>query len=250
MAMRKISQQAQFLGRVGDFESFKLLLDTLPDTAFFIKDAKGRVMLFNHRSCEIYNVHNEAEILGKTDYDLHPKALADKYTHDDRQVMRTRKPIVNAIELAPNNSNRLVVYSKAPVFDRKGKVIGVAGVYRFVDDISDTPDWYGRFSGLIAYIHESYPTTIRLDELAQRTNTSERQLERRFMKVFGVSIVDYILRVRINAARELLETTTRTVSDIALAVGFYDHSHFIRNFKRLRGCSPRQYRLLRSSTGL
>jgi len=240
--MRKIIQQAQFLKRIGDVESFKLLLDTLPDTAFFIKDLKGRVMLFNRRSCEVYNVHHESEILGKTDYDLHPKSLADKYTHDDRQVMQTRKPILSATELAPNNSNHLVVYSKAPVLDRQKKVIGVAGIYRFVGDVSYTPDWYGRFSEVISYIHESYPKAIRLDELARRMRVSQRQLERRFIKIFGIGIVDYLLRVRINAARELLETTTRTVSDIALAVGFYDHSHFIRTFKRLRGCSPKQYR--------
>ena len=242
MAMRKMTLQEQFLSRIGDFESFKLLLDTLPDTAFFIKDTKGRVVLFNRRSCEVYNIHHESEILGKTDYDLHPTPLADKYTQDDRQVMRTRKPIINATELAPNNSNRLVVYSKVPVFDRKGIVIGVAGIYRFVDDISDMPDWYGRFSDVINHIHSSYAGTIRLDGLAQRTNTSQRQLERRFVKVFGISIVDYVLRVRINAARELLETTDRTVSDIATAVGFYDHSHFIRTFKRLCGSSPKQYR--------
>jgi len=241
--------QAQFLNRIGDFESFKLLLDTLPDTAFFIKDTKGRVVLFNRRSCEVYNLHHESEVLGKTDYDLHPKPLADKYTHDDHQVMQTRKPITNATELAPNNSNRLVVYSKAPVFDRKRKVIGVAGVYRFVDDINDTPDWYGRFSDVIAYIHTSYSATIRIEDLARRMKTSKRQIERQFRRVFGVSIIDYILRVRINAARELLEITTRTVSDIATAVGFYDHSHFIRNFKRLCGFSPKQYRSRHATAG-
>jgi len=250
MAMRKMTLQEQFLSRIGDFESFKLLLDTLPDTAFFIKDTKGRVVLFNRRSCEVYNISNESEILGKTDYDVHPTPLADKYTQDDRQVMRTRKPIINATELAPNNSNRLVVYSKAPVFDRQRKVIGVAGIYRFVDDISDTPDWYGRFSDVVNHIHAHYPKALRLDELAHRTNTSQRQLERRFMKVFGIGIVDYILHVRINAARELLENTPRTVSDIATAVGFYDHSHFIRNFKRLCGTSPKQYRSRHAASGI
>ena len=68
MAMRNITLQRRYLNQIGDFESFQLLLDTLPDTAFFIKDLKGRVMLFNRRSCEIYNVHHESEILGKTDY--------------------------------------------------------------------------------------------------------------------------------------------------------------------------------------
>jgi len=231
-----------FIAAIGDFESIKLLLDTLPDTAFFMKDLKGRVMMFNRRSCEIYNIDHESEIIGKTDYDLHPKSLADKYAHDDQQVMKTRKPIINATELAPNSSNRLVVYSKVPLFNRKNSVMGVAGLYRLIDDISDTPDWYGHFSSVIEFIHKNYPQAIHIDELAKLSKTSPRQLERRFNKIFGITISDYISRTRIIAAIEHLEQTNRTVSDIAQSVGFYDHSHFIRTFKRLRGCSPKQYR--------
>ena len=214
----------------------------MPDTAFFMKDLKGRVMMFNRRSCEIYNVDNESEIIGKTDHDLHPKALADKYAHDDRQVMKTRKPIINATELAPNSPNRLTVYSKVPLFNHKKKVIGVAGIYRLIDGISDTPNWHGHFSSVIKFIHTHYPKTLPVEELAKLAHTSVRQLERRFIKIFGINISDYILRTRIYAALELLEQTNRTVSDIAQSVGFYDHSHFIRTFKRLRGCSPKQYR--------
>ncbi len=53
---------------------------------------------------------------------------------------------------------------------------------------------------------------------------------------------DLILRVRVSASRSLLENTDRTIADIALAVGFYDHSHFTRTFKRMMSCSPKQYR--------
>ncbi len=242
MEAQKRRSSKDFLSQIGDFESFKLLLDTMPDTAFFMKDLKGRVMMFNRRSCEIYNIDHESEIIGKTDYDLHPKSLADKYAHDDQQVMKSRKPIINATELAPNSSNRLVVYSKVPLFNRKNKVIGVAGLYRLIDDISDTPNWYGHFSSVIDFIHKNFPQTLHVDELAKLSKTSPRQLERRFIKIFGINISDYILRTRIHAAIEHLEHTNRTVSDIAQSVGFYDHSHFIRTFKRLRGCSPKQYR--------
>jgi AraC-like DNA-binding protein len=120
--------------------------------------------------------------------------------------------------------------------------MGVAGLYRLIDDISDKPDWYGHFSSVIAFIHKNYPQSIHVDELAKLSKTSPRQLERRFIKIFGINISVYILRTRINAAIEHLEHTNRTVSDIAQSVGFYDHSHFIRTFKRLRGCSPKQYR--------
>lgn len=54
---------------------------------------------------------------------------------------------------------------------------------------------------------------------------------------------NYIQLTRVNAARELLERSTRLVSDIAQAVGFYDQSHFSRVFKRFRGQTPHQYRL-------
>jgi len=241
MKPREQSSKA-FLSKIGDFESIKLLLDTMPETAFFMKDLKGRVMLFNRRSCEIYNVGHESEVIGKTDYDLHPKALADKYAHDDQHVMTTGKTIINATELAPNSSNRLVVYSKVPLFNRAHEVIGVAGLYRLIDDISDAPDWYGHFSSVIAFIHAHYPQTIHIEELAKLGKTSARQLERRFIKIFGINISDYILRTRIHVALEQLEQTNRTISDIAQAIGFYDHSHFIRTFKRLRGLSPKQYR--------
>ena len=53
---------------------------------------------------------------------------------------------------------------------------------------------------------------------------------------------EYLLRVRITAARTLLESTDRTIADIACETGFYDHSHFTRTFKRLIGASPGQYR--------
>jgi len=50
------------------------------------------------------------------------------------------------------------------------------------------------------------------------------------------------LRVRITAARTLLETSDRTIADIACETGFYDHSHFTRTFKRIVGISPGLYR--------
>lgn len=235
--------QQKFMNQIQDFASFKLLLDTLPDTAFFIKDRKGRVMLFNRRACEIYNIDHESDVFGKTDDELHPKALAEKYRRDDQRVMRSRKPILNAMELGPSKPERIVVYSKVPLFDHARKVIGIAGLYRFVDVVRDAPDWYGRLSHMMEHIHAHYAEQLRMEELSTLARISERQLERRFLAIFGMTITEYILRTRISVAIDLLETTDRTLSDIGQAVGFYDHSHFIRIFKRERGCSPRQYRL-------
>ena len=53
---------------------------------------------------------------------------------------------------------------------------------------------------------------------------------------------DYMTSVRINAAKTLLATTDRRISDIAADTGFFDHSHFIRTFRRVVGVPPARYR--------
>ena len=52
----------------------------------------------------------------------------------------------------------------------------------------------------------------------------------------------HILNVRIRAACNLLAKTNDTIASIALESGFYDHSHFTRNFKKVMKVSPSEYR--------
>ena len=52
----------------------------------------------------------------------------------------------------------------------------------------------------------------------------------------------YLASLRVNRARHLLETTDLSISDIAQTCGFYDHSHFVRVFRRERGVTPGEYR--------
>jgi len=156
--------------------------------------------------------------------------------------MRTGKPIVNALAPAPENSDKMILYSKVPVFDKNRRVIGVAGIHRIVDGLRDTPQWYGRFSKVLDHIHKHYEEELDIGTLATQAAISQSQLERRFRQLLGTSPGEYILRVRVSASRALLESTDRTIADIALAVGFYDHSHFTRTFKRHMSCSPKDYR--------
>ncbi len=58
----------------------------------------------------------------------------------------------------------------------------------------------------------------------------------------------YLVTIRLNAARKLLTTTDMLVADIATAVGFCDQSHFIRVFKQDRGETPRVYRKRHQTT--
>ncbi len=234
--------QRQFLDRIGNLAPFRQLLDLVPDVAFFMKDRAGRFVMHNRRSCEFFQISSEREVLGKTDYDFFSHDRAELYVRGDREVMETGRPIINAIAPAPEESDKIIVYSKVPVYGKNGRVIGVAGIHRIVDGLKDTPRWYGRFSEVLKHIHRHYDAEIDLAGLAAQAGVSQSQLERRFRQLLGTSPGEYVLHVRINASRTLLETTDRTIADIALSVGFYDHSHFTRTFRRLMSCSPKQYR--------
>ena len=234
--------QSDFLSQIGDLSPFRQLMDLVPDVAFFMKDRAGRFVMQNQRSCEYCQVNHERETLGKTDYDFFPKDRAALYVQGDQEVMRNGRPIINAIAPAPENSDKMIVYSKVPIYGKDERIIGVAGIHRIVEGLRDTPDWYGRFSKVIDHIHNHYGDEMALSGLAAQACVSQSQLERRFRQLLGTSPGDYILRVRISASRTLLETTDRTIADIAQAVGFYDHSHFTRTFRRMMSCSPKQYR--------
>jgi AraC-like DNA-binding protein len=234
--------QKDFVSQIGDLAPFRQLLDLVPDVAFFMKDRSGRFVMQNQRACEYCQVNHERETLGKTDYDFFPKDRAELYVQGDQEVMRSGKPIINAIAPAPENSDQMIVYSKVPVYGKNRRVIGVAGIHRIVEGLRGTPDWYGRFSKVIDHIHKHYGEELDIGGLAAQAGVSQSQLERRFQQILGTSPGEYILRVRINASRALLENTDRTIADIAQSVGFYDHSHLTRTFKRMMSCSPKQYR--------
>jgi two-component system response regulator YesN len=60
----------------------------------------------------------------------------------------------------------------------------------------------------------------------------------------GISLFDYIGRLRVENARALLESSSASIGRVALQTGFYDSSYFSRSFRRYTGMSPFQYRQL------
>jgi len=241
--MKSVHIKQTFLQQAGsNLKHIQELLDLIPDVAFFVKDRKGRFVMQNRRAYESCGAANEADTLGKTDHDFFPADRAVAYIEGDQRVMTSGKSIVNALCPAPDATNKLIVYSKVPVRADNGKIIGVAGIHRIIDNMRNTPDWHGSFAAAIDFLHLHYASPLKISDLAKRAGISRRQFERRFEKVLGCDPKTYLSRVRIAAARDLLEKTDRTLTDIAVAVGFYDHSHFTKAFKQVMSCTPNTYR--------
>lgn len=242
MAPPKLQQD--FFEKMDWRGTFGPLLDLLPDVAFFMKDLEGRFVMHNRRACEYCRAASEEDTLGKTDFDFWPHDRAQSYVDGDRRVMTTGQPILNAIAAAPEEegSENLILYSKVPVRDRNGKIIGLAGIHRELGKKGSAPVTYGRMGEALQAMYSHYAENLQTEDLATSASLSKSQFNRKFRRLFGTTPHEYLLRVRVNAACRLLETTDLTVTAIALETGFFDHSHFTRVFHRIMDVTPGEYR--------
>ena len=92
------------------------------------------------------------------------------------------------------------------------------------------------------YIEKNYEEKITVDDLASMLSISRRNLERRFKKVTYNSIVEYMQRVRIEAAKQTLERAKENVNEAMYKAGYTDIKAFRTTFKKLTGLSPLEYR--------
>lgn len=105
----------------------------------------------------------------------------------------------------------------------------------------ERPQWIS-VDEAIAFIDNNYAAELKLGELAAQARLSERQLSRLFRRQTGMSFVEYVQSVRMDAACRLLASSRSSVEEIASAVGYADMKFFYRLFKKKTGVTPRQYR--------
>ena len=120
-----------FLRQVHGFDAYEQLFNLIPDVAFFVKDRKCRLVSYNTRSLESCGLTSEEEVIGKVGYEYYAADRMDEYIEQDVRVMKSGKPILNAICPTPETgSNAMIVYSKIPLRNRRGRVIGLVGIWR------------------------------------------------------------------------------------------------------------------------
>src|SRR5438034_8716705 len=92
------------------------------------------------------------------------------------------------------------------------------------------------------FIHEHSDDELSLTKVAKFSNISTNHLSEKFKKVAGINFVNYVARIRVGKARDLLQNSNLRISEIAFAVGFQSLSQFNRVFKKLTRQSPTQFR--------
>lgn len=101
------------------------------------------------------------------------------------------------------------------------------------------PEWLAR---VVAHIHLHAHEPITAAGLADLGAVSLSRLSHGFREHMGKSLSTYIHDYRLRIAARALRQTTRSIKDIALKFGFYDHAHFSREFAKHHGVAPTEYR--------
>ena len=104
-----------------------------------------------------------------------------------------------------------------------------------------------QISRLLSYLNANYAQPLNVSDLTEFAHMSQSSLMRTFGEFTGRSPIDYLIRLRVTRAAHLLVTTPLRVTEISEVVGFEDSNYFARQFKRIQGISPREYRRGRAS---
>jgi len=109
----------------------RAVIDNIPD-AIYIKDLSGKKTLANLAELKLTGADYEADVIGKTDYDLFPADVAKSYTEDDRQVIQEGIPLINREGTLVDKEGNVhwMVGTKLPLYDNNNNIIGLLGIGR------------------------------------------------------------------------------------------------------------------------
>lgn len=109
----------------------RTVIDNIPDS-IYCKDNAYRKTLANLSELHYLGVKSETEIIGKTDFDLYPKELADGFFADDQWVIQTGRPVINREEFVIDKTGQKhwLLTSKHPTKDEFGNITGLVGIGR------------------------------------------------------------------------------------------------------------------------
>lgn len=94
----------------------------------------------------------------------------------------------------------------------------------------------------IEYVDKNYPNNFKISDLANECHMSETHFRRIFQEKMNMTPVEYVNFVRVRKACELIDKTDISMEDVAEKVGFVTPSTFNRNFRRIIGTSPYQWK--------
>lgn len=222
------------------------LFDALPDVVFFIKDNAGRYVRVNQTLADRCSGGDKAKLIGRRPEEVFAPALATSYARQDETVLRTGKRVEHQLELHiyPGGKAGWCLTTKHPLRDGKGTIIGVTGISRDLNAPSDKATGFAELAAALRHMQKHFTESLRIEEIAKKAGLSVYQFEQRVHRLFQMSPLQLLHKLRLDEATRLLRETGMSLADIAIDTGWCDQSAFTRHFTRYAGMAPGKFRAL------
>lgn len=232
--------------RLADPAVMEALFDALPDVVYFVKDLHGRYVTVNQTLAQRCAGGDKSRLIGRRPSEVFPASLATSYARQDEMVLRTGKAVKHQLELHiyPGGRAGWCLTTKLPLKDGNSQIVGVAGISRDLNAPGDKASGYAELASALKFMQTGYAESLRIEDIATKAGLSVYQFEQRVQKLFQMSPLQLLHKLRLDEATRLLRETKMPLSEIAIETGWCDQSAFTRHFSRYAGMSPGKFRAL------
>lgn len=229
---------------------FSQVFDSLPDVLFYVKDAQGRYLWVNNTLVERSGLSDRSAVVGKMSDQLFAVPGAGTAAQE-MELIRSQRPVRE--HLRPYRTCKGELYwclsSKFPMRDGSHKVAGLVGLSRDLPRSNERHRSYSRLARFLEYLDLHFDCGVLIADAARHAALSMDMLERLVFDVFRLTPSQLLKKKRIDKACQLLEETGSTLTEIAHASGYADHSAFSRQFKSATGITPAVWRATHKASG-
>ena len=155
----------------------RTLINNLPD-AIYAKDTSCRKTIANPTDVHNMGLQSEADVLGKDDFELFQKDVAEKFYADDQSVIQTGTPVLNKEEyfVDAEGKKRWLLTSKLPLKDERGKITGIIGIGRDITERKNAEEALRYEKGFMDALMDSVPDSIYFKDRDCRLTKISRKM--------------------------------------------------------------------------
>lgn len=165
--------------------------------------------------------------------------ISSRITREHIYYTELKTAVQNIFSCAQGNTPRLDMLMKSELL-RIFWLLTESGDISFTE--KNTVNRSEAIRSAIEYMNENFSDEITVDTLANTVHLSKTYFMRRFKESAGMGAVEYLVRLRIKKACEILSETGKNAAETAFECGFRNLSNFNRQFKKIVGCTPTEYR--------
>ena len=143
----------------------RTMIDHIPDQ-IYVKDAKSRFMLANLATLHWLGWTELRELIGKTDFDVHPREFAERYFADEQEIFASGQPLINREEpfVRARGGMRWLLSTKVPFRDISGALIGLIGINRDITELKQAEEELLQLKQAV----EAMPIGVTISDLTGR----------------------------------------------------------------------------------